>query len=122
MADIFEFFRQIATNKNTTQSPISWIIVGLGNPGEEYRKALGYCGSHSGRDGAKLTQCGLSTCEVDGIPVIEQSHTVLLCKKLYAQFLQEDCFVETAPIPRYYPDKDYHCMYIAEVTDLYIKE
>ena len=37
MADIFELFRQISSNKNTTQSPISWIIVGLGNPGEEYR-------------------------------------------------------------------------------------
>ena len=37
MADIFELFRQIATNKNATQAPISWIIVGLGNPGEEYR-------------------------------------------------------------------------------------
>ncbi len=37
MADIFELFRQISTNKNATQSPISWIIVGLGNPGEEYR-------------------------------------------------------------------------------------
>ena len=37
MADIFDLFRQISSNKNTTQAPISWIIVGLGNPGEEYR-------------------------------------------------------------------------------------
>ncbi len=37
MADIFELFRQISSNKNTPQAPISWIIVGLGNPGEEYR-------------------------------------------------------------------------------------
>ena len=37
MADIFELFRQISSNKNTTQAPISWIIAGLGNPGEEYR-------------------------------------------------------------------------------------
>ena len=34
MADIFDLFRQISANKNTTQAPISWIIVGLGNPGE----------------------------------------------------------------------------------------
>ena len=37
MADIFELFRQISSNKNIAQSPISWIIVGRGNPGEEYR-------------------------------------------------------------------------------------
>ena len=37
MADIFDLFRQISSNKNTTQAPISWIIVGLGNPGEEYK-------------------------------------------------------------------------------------
>ena len=37
MANIFELFRQISSNKNIAQSPISWIIVGLGNPGEEYR-------------------------------------------------------------------------------------
>ncbi|MBQ3049013.1 MAG: flavin reductase family protein [Oscillospiraceae bacterium] len=91
-------------------------------PGEEYRKALGYCGSHSGRDEDKLAACGLSSVEIDGIPAIEQSHTVLMCKKLYAQFLQEDCFIETSPIPRYYPEKDYHCMYIAEITDIYVKE
>ena len=37
MADIFELFRQISSNKNIGQAPISWMIVGLGNPGEEYR-------------------------------------------------------------------------------------
>ena len=37
MADIFELFRQISGNKTQTSSPIGWMIVGLGNPGEEYR-------------------------------------------------------------------------------------
>ena len=37
MADIFELFRQISTNKPQANSPIQWIVVGLGNPGEEYR-------------------------------------------------------------------------------------
>jgi PTH1 family peptidyl-tRNA hydrolase len=35
MADIFELFKQISTTSASTE-PISCIIVGLGNPGEEY--------------------------------------------------------------------------------------
>lgn len=36
MADIFDLFRQIS-GKKEEQAPVSWLIVGLGNPGEEYR-------------------------------------------------------------------------------------
>lgn len=35
MADIFELFKQISTT-STSSEPISHIIVGLGNPGDEY--------------------------------------------------------------------------------------
>ena len=36
MADIFDLFRQISKPSSPT-APISWIVVGLGNPGEEYK-------------------------------------------------------------------------------------
>lgn len=36
MADIFDLFRQIS-GKKEEKAPVSWLIVGLGNPGEEYR-------------------------------------------------------------------------------------
>ncbi len=90
-------------------------------PGEAYRKALSYCGSHSGRDGDKLAACGLRSCELDGVPAIAQAHTVFVCRKLYAQLLREDCFLDKTPIDRFYPDKDYHCMYIAEIESVYRK-
>ena len=35
MADIFDLFKQIAKPAETA-APITWIIVGLGNPGKEY--------------------------------------------------------------------------------------
>ena len=35
-ADIFDLFRQISGKKEET-APVSWLIVGLGNPGDEYR-------------------------------------------------------------------------------------
>ena len=36
MADIFELFKQINSSTPTSNEPISHIIVGLGNPGDEY--------------------------------------------------------------------------------------
>ncbi len=37
MANIFDLFKQIAnTDSSSSQKPISFIIVGLGNPGEKY--------------------------------------------------------------------------------------
>ena len=36
MADIFALFKQIAKKEETPASPISWIVVGLGNPGNKY--------------------------------------------------------------------------------------
>ena len=37
MADIFDLFRQISSGSRQSTAPVSWILVGLGNPGEEYR-------------------------------------------------------------------------------------
>jgi len=36
MADIFDLFKKIAKNEETTTTPIAWIVVGLGNPGKKY--------------------------------------------------------------------------------------
>ena len=36
MADIFDLFRQISGKREET-GPVSWLVVGLGNPGAEYR-------------------------------------------------------------------------------------
>lgn len=38
MADIFDLFRQISGGKEERATgPVTWLVVGLGNPGEEYR-------------------------------------------------------------------------------------
>ncbi len=36
MADIFDLFRQIAKKDESPREPLSWLIIGLGNPGEKY--------------------------------------------------------------------------------------
>ena len=38
MADIFDLFKQIAKKEEAPTAPISWIVVGLGNPGLQYER------------------------------------------------------------------------------------
>lgn len=37
MADIFDLFKQIAKKEEPSKEPITWLIVGLGNPGDKYK-------------------------------------------------------------------------------------
>ncbi len=36
MSNIFDIFKQIESQNNTSIGPVEWLIVGLGNPGKEY--------------------------------------------------------------------------------------
>lgn len=36
MANIFDLFRQISEKESTPPAPVSWLLVGLGNPGDRY--------------------------------------------------------------------------------------
>ena len=36
MSNIFDIFKQIESQNNTSTGPVEWLIVGLGNPGKEY--------------------------------------------------------------------------------------
>ena len=89
--------------------------------GEGYRKELGYCGSHSGRNEDKLEILGLKTEKLDGVPVISDSEIILLCKKLYADDLKEERFIDKEAIS-HYPTADFHRFYILEITKILIKE
>lgn len=83
--------------------------------GEEHRKALQYCGTHSGRNTDKVKGAGLSAVTDDGIIYFEQARLVLACRKLYAQDIEPRLFLDPA-IGSMYPQKDYHRMYIGEIV------
>lgn len=88
--------------------------------GEEARDALKICGTKSGRDCDKLAMCGLTTEEVDGVSVIREAHLVLICRKLYADDLKEDCFLDRDLLANY-AAKDYHRMYVCEIETALLK-
>lgn len=89
----------------------------------EKKDAMGYLGKVSGRDEAdKITAAGLRVTEIDGAPSFEEASLVLVCKKRYVQEMKEECFVGNEEIERWYPNKDYHVMYMAEIVDAYVPE
>lgn len=90
--------------------------------GGEEKEAMGYLGKVSGREVPdKIEQAGLHLTEVNGYPAFEEATLVFVCKKLYAQEMKEECFLGTEEIERWYPAKDYHTMYMAEIVEAYQK-
>ena len=91
--------------------------------GEEYRKALAFCGKYSGRECDKASECGL-TPVFDGAGKravwFGEAKMVLVTKKLYAQPLEEK-FALTEAVTSHYPTNDYHMMYVCEIEDVLIK-
>ena len=81
---------------------------------EAHRDALRYCGTHSGRDGDKLSAAGLSVTHVSGTPCIEQARLVLVCRKCYAADLTADRFCEPSLLS-HYKANDFHRQYIGEI-------
>ena len=88
---------------------------------EEYRSALRLCGSKSGRDTDKLSEAGLSSTELDGLPVVAEAQTVLLCRTLYADDLKKASFLDPTLLS-HYAAEDYHRFYVLEIEKVYRKE
>ncbi len=85
---------------------------------EEYRPALQFCGTKSGRDYDKAKETGLTPVSVDGSVAFSQARLVLVCKKLYEDTIKPENFIDKS-IDSNYSLKDYHTMYIAEITAAY---
>lgn len=92
---------------------------------ESHRAALAHCGKASGRDGDKAKDCGLtpvSESNDSGRAVwFDEARMVLKTRKLYHQFLDENCFTDSAPMATY-AAKDFHMMYVCEITEVLVRE
>lgn len=91
--------------------------------GEEFRKALSYCGSHSGRDCDKCKETGLIPAEIENGMTFEQSEMVFVCRKLYSYDMHKENFITDDGFDEKFYGKDpYHRAYISEITAVYVKE
>jgi flavin reductase (DIM6/NTAB) family NADH-FMN oxidoreductase RutF len=90
---------------------------------EKYRKALSYCGSHTGRNEDKIRMAGLSIASTDsGTPYPTEARLVIECRKIYQGRIAEDNFIEPSIVEEHYPEKDFHYCYIGEIVGVYEKE
>ncbi len=89
--------------------------------GEEHRAALNYCGKYSGRDKDKFKEAGLGVSFIDGTPIINEAKMVLVCRKLYADFIKKENFLESGPLVNY-KNEDFHKFYICEIEMVLVKK
>lgn len=84
---------------------------------EEYREALNYCGSHSGREEDKFKAANLTLSFRHGIPYTDEANFVLLCRKMAAVPITEATFIDKDLKEKWYKDNDMHTMYVAEIIE-----
>ena len=89
-------------------------------PKKSYKKEYGYLGSASGRDEDKISKVGFHVVKTDEEqPTFEEGKMVFVCKKLMETQLNPEEFIDPEVDGRWYPQKDYHHMYTAEVIAAY---
>ena len=88
--------------------------------GEEHREALRLCGRLSGADCDKLSDAGLTSCTLDGVPVVSEAKLVMVCRKLYTDTLKESGFYDRSLLANY-PQGDFHRVLIGKIEKVYIK-
>ena len=86
--------------------------------GEGYRKELALCGAKSGRDVDKVKECGFTVATAQGAPYFEQAELVLVCKKAYWQDMDPTHFLDGEIDGKWYPQKDYHRIFIGEILEV----
>jgi len=90
---------------------------------EEYRKALQFCGSKSGRDYDKAAETGLTPVATEhGNVFFREARLVMECRKLYADDLKEEKFILPEIASKHYPTKDFHRFYMGEIEKSFVRD
>lgn len=89
---------------------------------EEYRSALSLCGKVSGKDCDKIKEAGLTPYYVDDTTAFEEASMIMVCKKMYSDEIKPECFIAKENDAKWYAEKDYHTMYISEITKVLVRE
>lgn len=88
----------------------------------KHKKILKFCGENSGKDVNKIEKTGLTPLEVSsGAISFEQARLIISAKKIYFQDLISANFL-VPEIEEFYPQKDYHRMFVGEILEILVKE
>lgn len=86
-----------------------------------FKKALGYLGSVSGKDEDKISKSGLTVDFIDNVPYFKEANLVLVCRKIFSTDYKEENFIDIDTMNNIYSSKDFHTLYIAEIEKVYSK-
>lgn len=89
---------------------------------KETRKALSLCGKVSGRDTDKIKDAGLTPYYVDETVAFEEARMIIICKKVFAQYMDPENFICKENIEKWHSDNDFHTMYLGQITKVLVKE
>jgi flavin reductase (DIM6/NTAB) family NADH-FMN oxidoreductase RutF len=81
---------------------------------QDYRRALQFCGAHSGRDTDKMAGAGLTPVFDAQAPYYDQCDLSMICRKMYFQDMDPANFIDPT-IKSHYKQEDYHRLYIGEI-------
>lgn len=84
-----------------------------------FQDDLTYLGTHSGRDGDKLSQTKLTPITALEVqtPTFEQAELSIECRKISWMDMDPNQFLDLV-IENQYPNKDYHRLYIGEIVSI----
>lgn len=85
---------------------------------KENRVILKYLGGVSGHDEDKIKNLSLTLNYYDDIPYIDEGNIVYTCRKLSKTPIDAASFIDSSIDSTWYGDKDYHYLYIAEITQM----
>lgn len=82
---------------------------------EEHRSTLAFCGKYSGRDVDKAKECSITPNFSENAPYFDEADTVIICKKLYVQQMNESSIIDES-IKANYNGDDYHHVFVGEIV------
>lgn len=84
---------------------------------EELKKAVGFMGSHSGRDCDKVRLAGLTPVFLENGVTFAEAEKTLVCRKLYTQDMDRAAMPADV-LKDYYTVEEPHTVFIGEVTEI----
>lgn len=81
-----------------------------------YRDTLNYFGSVSGRDEDKIAKSGLTVEKCENTPYFAEGKLVFICRKMFAQKINAESFIDKEAFEKWYPNNDLHTLYVAEIV------
>lgn len=115
---VFVFIRESRYTKEFVDDNC---MFSLGFFPENEKKMLGYMGSVSGRNEDKIEKSALKYEIKDDGVIFEKADMTIICKKMYQQEMEKNCFTDNEAYEKWYENGDMHTMYVAEIKDILVK-